>query len=111
MQPRQIRECLKDSPLNQITYIILKTKNKFCSDRALWVTIVNNREEIKLNRLIRWPIKTVSKMGTKFHGITKDEMKFGDSLNFIRYQVYNLCKEADVILTSLPKVILIHYVI
>ena len=42
-------------------------------------------------------------MGTEFHGITKDEMKFGDSLNFIRYQVYNLCKEADVILTVAPE--------
>ena len=99
MQPRQIRECLKDSALNQITYIILKTKNNFSPNRALWVTAINNREEIKLNRLICWPTETVSKIGTEFHGITKDEMKFGDSLNFIRYQVYNLRKEADVILT------------
>ena len=82
-----------------IEKVILKTKNNFSPDRALWVTTINNREEIKLNRLICWPTETVSKIGTEFHGITKDEMKFGDSLNFIRYQVYNLRKEADVILT------------
>ena len=90
-----------------IEKVILKTKNNFSPDRALWVTTINNREEIKLNRLICRPTETVSKIGTEFHGITKDEMKFGDSLNFIRYQVYNLRKEADVI----HKVILIHYVI
>ena len=82
-----------------IEKVILKTKNNFSPDRALWVTTINNREEIKLNRLICRPTETVSKIGTEFHGITKDEMKFGDSLNFIRYQVYNLRKEADVILT------------
>ena len=82
-----------------IEKVILQTKKNFSSDRVLWVTIINNREEIKLNHLIRWPIKTILKKETEFHEIMKDEMKFGDSLNFIRYQVYNLCKEADVILT------------
>ena len=82
-----------------IEKVILQTKKNFSSDRVLWVTIINNREEIKLNHLIRWPIKTILKKETEFHEIMKDETKFGDSLNFIRYQVYNLCKEADVILT------------
>ena len=42
-------------------------------------------------------------MRTEFHGITKNDMKHGDSLNFIRYRVYDLCKEADIILTVGPE--------
>ena len=41
----------------------------------------------------------MSKIGTELYEITKDGMKVGDLLNFSRYQVNNLCKEADVILT------------
>jgi len=75
--------------------VILKTKKNFSPNKTLWVTIVDNHEEVKLNRLIRRPIKSVNKMGTEFHGITKDDMRCGESLNFIRFTVYKLCKEAD----------------
>ena len=86
-----------------IEKVILKTKNNFSPNKALWVTIVDNHEEVKLNRLIRRPIKSVNKMGTEFHGITKDDMRCGESLNYIRFTVYKLCKEADAILAVSPE--------
>ena len=86
-----------------IEKITLKTKNNYSPDRALWVTVINNNEKIKLNQIIRWPIKSVAKMGTEFYGITKDDMKYRDSLNFIRYQVLELCNKADAILTTGPE--------
>ena len=64
---------------------------------------IDNREEVKLNRLIRWPIKSVFKMGTEFHGITKDDMRYSESLNYIRFTVYKLCKEANAILAVSPE--------
>jgi len=86
-----------------IEKVTLKTKNNFSPDKALWVTIIDNRKEVKLNRHIRWPIKSVNKMGTEFHGITKDDMRYGESLNYIRFTVYKLCKEANAILAVSPE--------
>ena len=42
-------------------------------------------------------------MGTEFHGITKDDMRYSESLNYIRFTVYKLCKEADAILAFSPE--------
>ena len=83
--------------------MILKTKNNFSPDQAFWVIIVDNHEEVKLNRLIRRPIKSVNKMGTEFHGITKDDMRCGESLNYIHFTVYKLCEEADAIIAVSPE--------
>ena len=42
-------------------------------------------------------------MGTEFHGITKDDMRYSESLNYIRFTVYKLCKEANAILAVSPE--------
>ena len=42
-------------------------------------------------------------MGTEFYEITKDNIKYRDFLKFIRYRVYELCNEADVILYVGPE--------
>lgn len=75
----------------------LKTQKDYGLDHALWVTVINTNEEIKLNRLIQWLIKTVAKMGTEFYEITKDNIKYRDFLKFIRHRVYELCNEANAI--------------
>ena len=83
--------------------MILKTKNNFSPDQAFWVIIVDNHEEVKLNHLIRWPIKSVNKMGMEFYGISKDDMRCGESLNYIHFTVYKLCEEADAIIAVSPE--------
>ena len=89
--------------LIDIEKITLKTKENYSPDRALWVTIIDNHEEILLNRLIRWPAKSVVEMGTDFHGMRKEDIRYGDSLNFVRYKTHLICKEADIILTAGPE--------
>ena len=42
-------------------------------------------------------------MGTEFYEITKYDIKYRDFLKFIRYRVYELCNEADVILYVGPE--------
>jgi len=67
------------------------------------VTIIDNHEEILLNRLISWPAGFVLSMGTDFHGIRKEDIRYGDSLNFVRYKTHLICKKADIILTTAPE--------
>ena len=65
---------------------------------AIWVTIVDNRGRIILDKMIRHPERAVMNYGTRFHGLTGWHVSRARSINCVRKMVLAEFIKADVII-------------
>ena len=75
----------------------MKQGSLFNKQVAIWVTIVNNRGAIVLDKMIRHPERAVKSYGTQFHGLTKWHVSRSRSINCVRKLVLAEFVKADII--------------
>ena len=64
---------------------------------AIWVTLVDNKGMIVLDKMIRHPERAVENYGTRFHGLTGWHTSRARSINRVRKAVLAVFVKADII--------------
>ena len=70
---------------------------------ACWVGVTDLTGKVLMNAIIRLPLTAIDKTHEEFHGINKELVKNGTSINAIRKAVFELCKKADRIIMASPE--------